>query len=239
MNLIQVLTRLSARFDWVLSVLPAIHPRNRGNGPGNNQVFAEDRAVPAMSSQRIADLVMSPAYSMPSAPSIGGMSGTPRSGDPRYGGGPVRRNERAPSSPLRRVALDGERPTPIQSAAVASAVQLADFLVVLIAGAASFAMQPGIPWPLPLLPGLTAGLVLALMARGPRRGGHQPTELTQQGFSKQFGEGGAHALSAFGFALVAAVAVLQPDPAERAALVAWLLFWAVAAVAGIAFVRVI
>jgi len=162
----------------------------------------------------------------------------------RFSGLPAVRGNRAgqsargradPMPPLRRVALDGKRPPRVHPGAVASAIQLADFAVVLIAGIASFALQSGVPWPLPFLPAATAALVLALMMRGLTSDPQQ--DLMRQRLSRQFGDGVAHALSAFGFALVAAVAVFQPDPAERAPLVAWLLVWAVVALAGIAVVR--
>ena len=174
-----------------------------------------------MSSQRTDVAVSSPGYAT------------------RYGAGPVRQHGRTPSMPLSRVELDGKRPARIRSQVVASAAHFADFLVVAIAGAASFALQPGFSWPLPPLPALTAALVLPMMTRRRNPNARQAEEFTQQGFSRHFGDGAAYALSAFGFALVTAIAVLQPDPAERGPLVAWLLFWAVASLAGITAVRAV
>jgi Undecaprenyl-phosphate glucose phosphotransferase len=140
--------------------------------------------------------------------------------------------------PLRRVTLDGERQPRVHPGAVASAIQLVDFAIVLIAGIASLALQSNFHWPLPFLPAATAALVLALMTRSltpaPER-----QDVTRQRLSRLVGDGVAHALVAFGFALVAAVTVFQPDPAERAPLVAWLLLWAVLAVAGVAVTRLV
>jgi hypothetical protein len=180
-----------------------------------------NRVIPAMSSQRTDVAVSSPGYAT------------------RYGAGPVRQHGRTPLVPLCRVELDGKRPARIRSQVVASAAHFADFLVVAIAGAASVALQPGFSWPLPPLPALTAALVLPMMTRRRNPNASQAEEFTQQGFSRHFGDGAAYALSAFGFALVTALAVLQPDPAERGPLVALLLFWAVASLAGITAVRAV
>jgi Undecaprenyl-phosphate glucose phosphotransferase len=161
-------------------------------------------------------------------------------GEPRYGhSSPGHRNSRTQAPPLRRVALDSPRPARVQSPAVASGMQIADFVVVVIAGAASFAMQSGIHWPLPLLPAITVALVLALMTRSLKPDTPRASEVVRQRFPKLFAAGAAHALSAFGFALVAAVAVLQPDAARRTPLVAWMLLWAVGALVGIALVRLV
>src|SRR5689334_10308406 len=83
----------------------------------------------------------------------------------RYGAGPVRRHDPTPLVPLCQGELGGKRPARIRSAAVTSAVYLADFLIVAIAGAASFALQSGFSWPVPPLPALTAALVVPLMTR--------------------------------------------------------------------------
>jgi Undecaprenyl-phosphate glucose phosphotransferase len=204
-----------------------------------------------MPPQQIAELgaatgATSPSYRLPHAgvdgarPGMGRFGVAPAGHAKRAGGGSAARNERLEAPPLRRVALDGKRPNPrVHPGAVASAIQLADFLIVLIAGAVSLATQSAFTWPLPLLPAATGVLVLALMTRSLTPDSHQPRELTRQRLSKQFADGAAHALSAFGFALVAMVAVLQPDPAERAPLVAWLLIWALASVGGIALTRIV
>ncbi|HZK90118.1 MAG TPA: undecaprenyl-phosphate glucose phosphotransferase [Stellaceae bacterium] len=156
-----------------------------------------------------------------------------------FGNGPVRRGERLPAPLLRRVQLDGWRPRRIQSHVLVSLVQLADLLVMLIAGAASFAMQSRIVWPLPALPALMAALVLALMTRTSKPSLSSSSELMRQRFFEQFIDGAVYALAAFGFALVACVAVLQPDPAQRVPLVTWLLIWAVIALVGIMGVRLV
>jgi Undecaprenyl-phosphate glucose phosphotransferase len=232
MNLTQVQITLSERFDWILSVLAAIRRQIRG-------IFVEEKAVPPMSSHSVDLGFLSPGYNRPAAPLAGLKSGTSRAAGPRYGSGQVRRHDRAPSPPPRRVELDVKRPTRIQSAAVVSAVQFADFFIVAITGAVSFLLQSQISWPPTPPAALTAVLVLALMTRRLNPSAHQPSEFTRRRLSRQIGEGMSHALSAFGFALVAAVAVLQPDPAERAPLVAWLLLWAVGSVAGITAVRLV
>jgi Undecaprenyl-phosphate glucose phosphotransferase len=147
---------------------------------------------------------------------------------------PGSRDDRNP--PPLRVTFDGKRPPRVQPAAVASALQLIDFVCVLIASVASLALQSAIPWPLPFLPGATAALVLALMMRGlteaPRH-----HDVTRQRLAALLGDSIVHVLVAFGFALIAAIAVFQPAPVERAPLVAWLLGWAAIAMAEIAVVR--
>ncbi|HWD60141.1 MAG TPA: undecaprenyl-phosphate glucose phosphotransferase [Stellaceae bacterium] len=166
-------------------------------------------------------------------PPMGRFSGyaAGRGGRPPHGLGT--RDERP--QPLRKVTLDGTRLPRIHPGAVASAVQLADFATVLIAGIASFALQAGIAWPLPLLPAAAAALVLALMTRSLAAAPSQ--DLTRQSLARLIGDGAAHALVAFGFALIAGTAVFQPAAAERGPLVAWLLVWAVLSVAGIGVTR--
>ena len=168
---------------------------------------------------------------------IGRFSGAPAGRAGRHGSEPARsRDERLP--PLRRVTLDGKRLPRVHPGAVASAVQLADFAIVLVAGIASLVLQSDYHWPLAFLPAATGALVLALMTRSltpaPER-----QDVTRQRLSRLVGDGVAHALVAFGFALVAAVTVFQPTPAERAPLVDWLLLWAALSVAGIAVVRLV
>jgi len=202
-----------------------------------------------MPSDRIADLdiiaELAPSSFRPRGPG-GRVDGVSRPAASRFtavssGRGNLRgaaargREDRGP--PLPRVSLDRERLPRIQPAAVASALQLADLAVVLIAGAASFALQPALHWPLPFLPATAAALVLALMTRG-LASATPLTDPTRRSFAGLFGAGIAHMLAAFGFALMAAVAVFQPNPDERAPLVAWLLVWAVSATAGIATARI-
>ena len=135
--------------------------------------------------------------------------------------------------PPRRVSLEGTRLPRVRPAAVVSAVQLVDFAVVLTAGIASLALQSGIAWPLSFRGAATAVLVLALMMRGLTAVPH-PEGWARRSLAKLLGDGLAHMLAAFSFALLAAVTVFQPDPAEREPLVAWLLLWAVIATAGVA-----
>jgi Undecaprenyl-phosphate glucose phosphotransferase len=146
------------------------------------------------------------------------------------------RDQHEPAPPLRRVTLDGARPTRIRPAAVASTMQLVDLAIVLAAGLASLALLSGYGWPLPLLPAATGALVLALMTRTltPEPASQ---DLTRQRLPTLVREGIAHALVAFGFALTAAVAVFQPEAAARAPLVAWLLVWATISATGIAAAR--
>ncbi len=164
-------------------------------------------------------------------PPAGRFAGGSAGRAPRFA--PRMRDDRGP--PLRRVTLDGKRLPRVQPAAIASAVHLADFAVVLIAGIGSFALQSAIAWPVPFLPAVTATLVLVLMTRG--LGASQQQDLTRQSLTRLLGDGIVRLLAAFGFALVAAVAVFQPDAAERAPLVAWLLAWAAIAMVGIAIAR--
>jgi Undecaprenyl-phosphate glucose phosphotransferase len=144
------------------------------------------------------------------------------------------RDDRA--APPRRVSLEGTRLPRMQPAAIASAVQLVDFAVVLAAGIMSFMLQSGIAWPLSFLPAATAVLVLALMMRGLTAVPHSE-DWARRSLGKLLGDGIAHMLAAFGFALLVAAAVFQPGPAERAPLVVWLLLWAVIAMAGVAIAR--
>lgn len=146
---------------------------------------------------------------------------------------PGMHDDRGP--PPLRVTIDGKRPPRVQPAAVASAIHFADFAIVLIAGIGSFALQSAIGWPPPFLPTVTAVLVLALMTRG--LGATQHRDLTRQSLSRLLGGGIVHLLAAFGFALVTAVAVLQPEATVRAALVAWLLAWAAIAMIGVIAAR--
>ena len=176
----------------------------------------------------------------PGRPSIGRFAGAPVAARGKLPDGAVlARNGRTPAPPLRRVVLDGQRARPIQSPAVASAIQLVDFLIVLIAGAASVAVSPAFHWPLPVLPAATGVLVLILMIRMRTPGPRRPAQMTRQSLLEQLADGIVHALTAFGFALVVVLAVLQPSPTERVTLVMWLLGWAAASVAGIAFSRVV
>jgi Undecaprenyl-phosphate glucose phosphotransferase len=191
-----------------------------------------------MTSQRVDIATMagtvSPGYRLPSATNRG--FGGP--GHAKRPGPLPTRNDRTPMPPLRRIAVDAKRLHPrIHPAAVASAIRLADFLIALIAGGITLACQ-SFAWPLPLLPAVTGILVLTLMTRALAPAQNQP-ELTRQRLSKQLADGIVHALSAFGFALVAVITVLQPDPAGRAPLVDWLLLWATASVAGIVLARVV
>jgi Undecaprenyl-phosphate glucose phosphotransferase len=157
----------------------------------------------------------------------------------RSGSGRVRRSDRAPQPALRRVALDVRRPARVQPAVVASLVQFADLLAVLAAGIAACAIYFPASLPLSPLPALTAILVLALMTRAAKPDATRPAEITRQRCFEQFLAGAVYALAAFGFALVAGVAVLQPEPAPRARLVGWLLIWALFALVGVLATRVV
>ena len=144
------------------------------------------------------------------------------------------RDEARPT--LRRVTLDGKPRKRIHPGVVGSAMQIVDLAIVLVSGFASLAQQPGHHWPLSSVQAATALLVMALMTRSltpdPQR-----QDMTRQSLARLVGDGVAHALVAFGFALIAVIAVFQPDPAERTPLVAWLLMWASVSVAGIALAR--
>jgi Undecaprenyl-phosphate glucose phosphotransferase len=202
-----------------------------------------------MSSQRVDPATVARALSTTYRPAPAGLgfdsAGQPMIGkyaspqaSKRPGAAAVSRAAQAPAPAPRRISLDAKRGSPrIHPGAVASAIQLADFLIVLVAGLASLAIFSEFSWPLPFLPALTGALVLALMTRNLAPAPQPP--LIRQRLSKQLADGAAHALSAFGFGLVAAVAVLQPDSAERAPLVAWLLIWATGSVAGISLTRVV
>jgi len=165
-------------------------------------------------------------------PTVGRFAGISSNRPYHPGQMPRGRGERAP--PPRRVSLDGERLPRVHPGAVASAMQLADFAVAAVAGIASLALQPGMAG-LSLLFGTTAVLVMAMMTRS--LVASPQTDVTRQSLGKQLGDGIAHALVAFGFALVAVVTVFQPDPATRESLTAWLLLWTLLTVAGVSTVR--
>jgi Undecaprenyl-phosphate glucose phosphotransferase len=197
--------------------------------------FAEDKDTSIMSSEHVGEVEaiarLAPSSHRP--PQSRFSTGTvARSARP---GAMAGRDER--TLPLRRVSLDGKRLPRVQPGAVLSAIQLADVMVVLLAGIASFLMQTGYHWPLPVLPAMTAALVLALMTRNLVTG--QQQELTRQSLSKQLREGFVHALVAFGFALVVMITVFEPDPLDREPLISWLLLWAALSVAGVGVVRVV
>jgi Undecaprenyl-phosphate glucose phosphotransferase len=79
--------------------------------------------------------------------------------------------------------------------------------------------------------------VLALVARTPNASSQGSNDLTRQGLSGQLRDAAVHASSAFGFALLVAVALLQPGDVQRTALIAWLLSWAALTTAGMVTVR--
>lgn len=142
------------------------------------------------------------------------------------------------ATPPQRVTIDGKRPPRVHPAAVAVAVQLIDAAIVLIAGVASFALRWEGPWPRPLLSATIAALVLALMLRG-LTAVSQHRDWQRWSLSQSVVGAIVHMLAAFGFALIAAVAVFQPGPAARAPLVDWLVCWAAMAAAGIGVARVV
>jgi Undecaprenyl-phosphate glucose phosphotransferase len=139
----------------------------------------------------------------------------------------------------RPFALDAKPPRRIHPGALLSAIQLADFVVVLLAGALSLGAQPGLAWPLGALPAVTAGLVLALMTRSLEPGPRRPQDLLRRSLSKLIADGAVHALTAMAFALLVTVAVLQPSVQDRAALIQWLSLWSVGAIVGIGAVRIV
>src|SRR5580700_9155854 len=94
----------------------------------------------------------------------------------------------------RPFALDTKPLRRIHPGALLSSIQLADFVVVLLVGAISLVVQPGLAWPLGVLPAATGGLVLALMTRSLEPGPRQPQELLRRGLSNLIADGAVHAL---------------------------------------------
>ena len=196
-----------------------------------------------MVSPRVAELqpvagTELPAYRLPPARAIDGAA---RAAGRRFSDVSAPRGKRLGEEPPPRpisLDLDGQRQR-INPNVLASAVQLADFLIVLAAGFAGWALQSAFAWPVATLPMATGALVLALTARARKPRPRVPRDLTRQCLSTQLREGIVHALTAFGFSLLAAVTLLQPDSAGRASLIIWLSLWALIAVAGIAAVRVV
>jgi Undecaprenyl-phosphate glucose phosphotransferase len=184
----------------------------------------------------IAGLAPAPSRATTTSPRppMGRFTGISGGRPNRPGSVPRGRDERVP--PLRRVSLDGKRLARVHPGAVASAMQVADFAVAGVAGIASLALQSGMAR-VSFLSGTTAFLVMALMTRS--LVASPQIDVTRQSLAKQLGDGIAHALVAFGFALVAVITVFQPDPAARGPLVAWLLLWAMLTVAGVGVVRAV
>jgi Undecaprenyl-phosphate glucose phosphotransferase len=152
---------------------------------------------------------------------------------------PMARQRNAAAAIVPRPFALNAKPTPrIHPGALLSSIQLADFFIVLLAGAVSLAVQPGLAWPLGALPAATGGLVLALMTRSLEPGPRRPQELLRRGLAKLIADGAVHALTAMAFALLVTVAVLQPSVQDRAALIEWLSLWAIGAIAGIGTVRI-
>jgi Undecaprenyl-phosphate glucose phosphotransferase len=172
-----------------------------------------------------------PATASP-RPSVGRFAGI--SSNRPYHPGQTSHGRADRTPPLRRVSLDGKRLPRVHPGVVASTMQLADFAVAAIAGIASLALQSGMTG-LSLLSGTTAVLVMAFMTRS--LVASPQTDVTRQSLGRQLGDGIAHALVAFGFALVAVIAVFQPEPATRGPLTAWLLLWTMLTVAGVSTVR--
>jgi len=201
-----------------------------------------------MSSNRIAELdgAATPGYRVPAVGlglDITGRPLTKPAANPNARGKRVadpaaRRRDRAPAIVPRPFTLDAPRPRRVHPGAVLSAVQLTDFAVVLLGGATTFVIQAGFGWPPALLPVMAGALVLATMTRSLEPGPRRPQELLRHSLSKQIADGAVHALTAYAFALLVTVAVLQPSSAERGPLIQWLCLWALVAIAGIAAVRV-
>jgi len=200
-----------------------------------------------MTSHRIADLnslgALSPYRKPPAGVGhdIAGrrLAGRAVARGKRYANPALARGETAGFVP-QPFALDAtRRPPHIHSGAVLSAVRFADFLVVLATGAVVFLIQTGIAWPPGLLPVAAGALVLLLMMRAPAPGPSLAQGLIRRHVSKQIADGAMHALTAFAFALLVAVAVLKPGAAERTRLVEFLGLWAIAAIAGIGVVRLV
>ena len=150
---------------------------------------------------------------------------------------PVTRRDSTPGFIPQPFPLDTTPPRRIHPGALLSSIQLADFLVVLVAGAVALALQQAYHWPLGGLPMATAALVLLLMMRALEPGPRQPQALLRRGLRKQIADGAVHALTAFSFALLAVIAVGQPSFEERTPLIQYLCVWVLLAIGGIALVR--
>jgi Undecaprenyl-phosphate glucose phosphotransferase len=149
------------------------------------------------------------------------------------------RRDTAPAFVPRPFTLDAARPpVRIHPGALLSAVHVADFAVVLLVGLVTLASQPSL-WPLRALPVTAGALVMMLMARVLESGPRQPQQLIRQRLTRQTADGAVHALTAFAFALLVTVAVLQPDAETRLPFVEWMFAWATSSVAGVAAVRVV
>jgi Undecaprenyl-phosphate glucose phosphotransferase len=150
---------------------------------------------------------------------------------------PVARRDNTPVFVPEPFPLDARPPRRIHPGALLSALQLADFLVVLLTGAVALALQPAHGWPPDGLPTVAGALVLGLMMRALEPGPRQPQALLRLGLQKQIVDGVVHALTAFSFALLVAIAMRQPGAGERAALIQYLCLWVLLAISGITAVR--
>ena len=152
---------------------------------------------------------------------------------------PVTRRDNAPVFVPQPFPLDAAPPRRIHPGALLSSIQLADFLVVLVSGAAALALHPVYRWPLNGLPMAAGALVLLLMMRALEPGPRQPRALLRRSLPKQIVDGAVHALTAFSFALLAVLAVSQPNSAERIPFIQYLCVWVLLALGGIIAVRLV
>jgi len=149
------------------------------------------------------------------------------------------RREAIPAFVPRPFTLDAEHPpTRIHPGALLSAVHAADFVVVLLAGLATLALQPSV-WSAGMLPAAAGTLVMGLMARVLDSGPRQPQQLIRGRLTQQIADGEVHALTAFAFALLATVTVMQPAAEARTSFIEWILQWAGVSILGIATVRLV
>jgi len=152
---------------------------------------------------------------------------------------PVTRRDPTPVFVPEPFPLDAPPPRRIHPGALLSAIHLADFLVVLLTGAAALALQPGFGWRLGGLQAITWAVALLLMTRALEPGRRRSQELIRRSLPKQIADGATHALTAFSFALLAVIAAGQPSAGVRGQLILSVCLWMMIAIGGIAAVRVV
>jgi Undecaprenyl-phosphate glucose phosphotransferase len=152
---------------------------------------------------------------------------------------PVTRRDNTPVFVPRPFPLDVTPPRRIHPGALRSSIHLADFLVVLLTGSIALVLLSLYGWPPGHLPLIGGALVLTLMTRALEPGPRQPEALMRRGLKSLMAHGAVHALTAFSFALLVVIAVLQPSADERVRLIDCFSLWLLAALGGIAAVRLV
>ncbi len=139
----------------------------------------------------------------------------------------TRRSGAAPGAPRQR----------INPRAVALGLRVAEVLVVAAAGFVVYRLQPSAQAPLDLTSAFTALAVMAMLVRFPTGGSRVVEDVLRGRLSRWLADGALRTLLPFVCSLVVVIALLPVHHVSRAPLTHWLTMWAIAAVAGVAGVR--